>query len=894
MVSSRLLSRRRFSSSVVITSASRPVAPGFSMIALFKGLSSIALWSKLMSLDPARSPVQKRYRARECTQRLDNAMFFNGELDSSFLGVGCDQPFHYLRTRQHGQPNLAKLHSLREKLRDWDDAEQQRVRLFRELDGVFGHWVGQLPNLRDFLRPEQIDWLLSRCVADTSATDDSSSDSPGERFVEFVARTGYRDDRPIEVDAAGKPSLSRTTAVHQAAKSDHLPNRDIVVRELFKIYDRFEANYVDRASGLTHFHVACKYGCVVVAWKFLELGQDPDLRSYGSVDPPLHLALAGGHRRLAELLLKRRADPNLTNDRGETPLHVICSKKIECDLAKWFLEINDGLRRQVRLDAIDARGRTALHWAVASIAPNAVDLLLSRGADLARFQFPTERFFDERFSLTDGNLSLRMRLASGALIIVELLKNRGYELKRSEVTAIMTLFRKLRLFEKSTDFAKYRHDSEWAENRAKKIMISSSASLHDLICGPREEAEKRITPKDVFEFARSHSCYLIDRYTEACVARLCETMSRGFFRRWALGPFRKLIHGRLSIECCDLIIANLKNDDLFNIFLAIAMKILNVAAVPTKILILIWKIFIFDLGSDMLRITLAIITIDHRLKKIVQVLSITLTKSLFNKEKKKIHFIWLGTQHGLRVVQSKLTRDQLPDLRDTFRPEEIENILMALVKYDSGFDGEGDRFIEFVARIGCYKDQPQLDEEGKPLLRRTTSVHYQSEDGNQRTVENLFKIYNRFDVNYIDDDEFTHFHVACEFGCVDVVEKFLELGQDPNCLAQTEVAPPLYWSLSSNRKRMIPLLLSRGADPNLPRPCDGSSALHAICKRKVDDDMIEIFFKAIDDTQQTVQIDARDNDNRTHRFNWLRRIIYRTRSTYSWIVVLIVELRLSN
>ncbi|CAB0033027.1 unnamed protein product [Trichogramma brassicae] len=55
MVSSRLLSRRRFSSSMVITSASRPVAPGFSMIALFKGLSSIALWSKLMSLDPARS-----------------------------------------------------------------------------------------------------------------------------------------------------------------------------------------------------------------------------------------------------------------------------------------------------------------------------------------------------------------------------------------------------------------------------------------------------------------------------------------------------------------------------------------------------------------------------------------------------------------------------------------------------------------------------------------------------------------------------------------------------------------------------------------------------------------------------------------------------------------------
>ncbi|CAB0040122.1 unnamed protein product, partial [Trichogramma brassicae] len=95
---------------------------------------------------------QKRYRARECTQRLDNAMFFQRRTrtqvsSSAWVAITVPLP---LRTRQHGQPNLAKLHSLREKLRDWDDAEQQRVRLFRELDGVFGHWVGQLPILRDF------------------------------------------------------------------------------------------------------------------------------------------------------------------------------------------------------------------------------------------------------------------------------------------------------------------------------------------------------------------------------------------------------------------------------------------------------------------------------------------------------------------------------------------------------------------------------------------------------------------------------------------------------------------------------------------------------------------------------------------------------------------------
>uniref|UniRef100_A0ABD2XNT7 Uncharacterized protein n=1 Tax=Trichogramma kaykai TaxID=54128 RepID=A0ABD2XNT7_9HYME len=50
----------------------------------------------------------------------------------------------------------------------------------------------------------------------------------------------------------------------------------------------------------------------------------------------------------------------------------------------------------------------------------------------------------------------------------------------------------------------------------------------------------------------------------------------------------------------------------------------------------------------------SISTNKHRIKKIVQVLSITVTKSLFNKKKEKIRFIWLDTQHGLRVVQSNV------------------------------------------------------------------------------------------------------------------------------------------------------------------------------------------------------------------------------------------------
>uniref|UniRef100_A0ABD2WWS8 Uncharacterized protein n=1 Tax=Trichogramma kaykai TaxID=54128 RepID=A0ABD2WWS8_9HYME len=110
--------------------------------------------------------------------------------------------------------------------------------------------------------------------------------------------------------------------MHYAAKNRRL--RSIDTQKFFEIYDRFDVNYTDE-SGLSHFHVTCKFGCCDVVVKFLEAGQDPNCIWQETGDSPLHLALEMGQwDDVSEVLLRHGADANLTNKEGSTPLHVIC------------------------------------------------------------------------------------------------------------------------------------------------------------------------------------------------------------------------------------------------------------------------------------------------------------------------------------------------------------------------------------------------------------------------------------------------------------------------------------------------------------------------------------------------------------------------------------------
>uniref|UniRef100_A0ABD2X400 Uncharacterized protein n=1 Tax=Trichogramma kaykai TaxID=54128 RepID=A0ABD2X400_9HYME len=218
---------------------------------------------------------------------------------------------------------------------------------------------------------------------------------------------------------------------------------------------------------------------------------------------------------------------------------------------------------------------------------------------------------------------------------------------------------------------------------------------------------------------------------------------------------------------------------------------------------------------------------------------------------------------------------QYPDLRKMFSRKEIEWILTVCM-----FDKD---VLSFVIRFG-YRDEPELDDVGKPLLSRSTPLHRLTD---RFTFGELFKIYNRYQVNYTDEHGLTHFHMACKYECYDVVKEFLNLGQDPNFLTpkslesqekedEESVYPPLHTALYYGSKMVVEVLLNRGADPNLS-DADGLTPLHVIGKRLNNENgLAELFFKINDENNQIVQIDARDRLGDTPLHSALNKYVHRS------------------
>uniref|UniRef100_A0ABD2WGU1 Ankyrin n=1 Tax=Trichogramma kaykai TaxID=54128 RepID=A0ABD2WGU1_9HYME len=83
------------------------------------------------------------------------------------------------------------------------------------------------------------------------------------------------------------------------------------------------------------------------------------------------------------MLLRRGADPNLPNEIGETPLHVICERDEgdEDGLAKLFFAVCDEIGRAVHIDARSLLGNTPLHVALSQGHTELIEWLMRRGAD---------------------------------------------------------------------------------------------------------------------------------------------------------------------------------------------------------------------------------------------------------------------------------------------------------------------------------------------------------------------------------------------------------------------------------------------------------------------------------------------------------------------------------
>ncbi|XP_014235998.1 ankyrin-3-like [Trichogramma pretiosum] len=273
---------------------------------------------------------------------------------------------------------LEKLKRMRAEV-DWNLIKERRD-LLRRLFHLTSDWKVQLPNLLDVFRAEDIDWLLME------ATNVTKNPPQLQRFIEFVARTGFKDEPKL--DEAGKPISRRVTAV-------------------------YDVNYTDK-FGYTHFHLASEFDLDDVVEKFLDLGQDPNLLVKNTGDSPLHFAVAINYddttkicderqlkvqvdavdslgntplheaivhdnRQLVVLLVIRGADLNIANNDGSTSLHLI-SDLMNNELLTMIFEILDKRQKTAQIDALDKSGNTPLQLALKCHNNKLVELLLRRGA----------------------------------------------------------------------------------------------------------------------------------------------------------------------------------------------------------------------------------------------------------------------------------------------------------------------------------------------------------------------------------------------------------------------------------------------------------------------------------------------------------------------------------
>ncbi|CAB0041083.1 unnamed protein product [Trichogramma brassicae] len=270
--------------------------------------------------------------------------------------------------------------------------------------------------------PSNVDPKPTRAEEIVDAPLHTAMDNGNKREVEFMLRRG---DDPNVVNRWGD------TPLHVVCRRDG--DDDDSAKLLFELSrDKYKPIKIDAQNSIgdTPLHLALRFDNTRLVELLLRKGANPNLanawrqtplhvicsRQYTANDlaelffkiteeirrtvqvnaqtklgdSPLHLALDRGHKKLAESLLRRGADPSAVNANGETPLHVIgrswhgSSSGADDEFARMFLEICRDVGRQhfpTIIDEPDNLGNTPLHLALIHGNERTAELLLRHGAD---------------------------------------------------------------------------------------------------------------------------------------------------------------------------------------------------------------------------------------------------------------------------------------------------------------------------------------------------------------------------------------------------------------------------------------------------------------------------------------------------------------------------------
>uniref|UniRef100_A0ABD2X5A0 Uncharacterized protein n=1 Tax=Trichogramma kaykai TaxID=54128 RepID=A0ABD2X5A0_9HYME len=756
------------------------------------------------------------------------------------------------------QQQLEKLKSLRENI-DWE-MEESRREFLHQVYPVICSWKGQFPDLRNIFWPEEIDFLLR----DSINQSESDGRIAGKEFINFVVLTGYKDEP--EDNEVGHP---RMTPLHHAARR-YFCNREPINSDLFKIYSSYHVSYTDKL-GFTHFHAACMSGYKNVVEEFITLGHNLNCFEHVRGNSPLHLALMFEHYNLVDLLLRSGANPNLPNKEGSTPLHFIALRKIDDDLAKKFFETCDDIEQSVQVDARDVFGDTPLHLALIAGLKNLTKLLLERDAnpnianvggltplhvicqrdndddELAQIFFQINEMKSQFVHLNAldkvGNTPLHLAIRFGNLKLFELLLRRYADpnIANKEGCTLLHI-----ICEEEVDDNSFELLFKISDDIRQKLHIDAQNNAGNTPLHLAVKNKNYITVE-----------FLLRRDANPNLAN-----AEG------LTPMHIICETDCDHELAEMIfeISNNKyqpvhvNDQDLN-----GNTPLHVAAYfrqPLVTEILLRK------GANPNMVNYDECTPLHLICK-NQNIDVDLVKTFIEISKEIQQTVQLDI--GDKIGDTPL------HLAVKYKNLEVVELLLRNGANPNLINEGGLTPLHIICKIENCKDLIEKFFEINNDIQQTVQVDMRDNWGNS-PLHLALRRENRMaaevllrrgaDPNSINKDGLTPLHViSMRRRDNDLPNMLIELSNAVDLTLQLDIQDksgntPLHLALDHGLEKVAELLLINGADANLPN-AEGFTALHIICQKFCDDDLVELFFKISKESNQPLQINARDKLGRT-------------------------------